>query len=157
MMLFESDRFEQAEEPSAKVAPAGLMYCQLCSGNGVKEAPVAEGFEQVVQGVDLEGTQRELVVGGDEDHVWHAVRPDRTEHFEPIHHRHLDVQEQEIGLDLLDRGHRRTAIGALTDDLNFGIPLTELPESRACQRLVVYDEDSGRILHRGSRSARGTV
>jgi hypothetical protein len=146
MMLFESDRFEQAEEPSAKVAPAGLMYCPLCSGNGVKEAPVAEGFEQVVQGVDLEGTQRELVVGGDEDHVWHAVRPDRTEHFEPIHHRHLDVQEQEIGLDLLD-----------PDDLNFGIPLTELPESRACQRLVVYDEDSGRILHRGSRSARGTV
>ena len=66
---------------------------------GLLEAVAAERLQQVVERVHLEGLERVLVVGGDEDHQSACARrrPARMTP-KPSHGRHLHVEEDEVGL-----------------------------------------------------------
>src|SRR5262245_40320344 len=82
------------------------------------EAVRGHRLQQVVDRVHLEGLERVLVEGGDEDD--RLLPPDQLEHLEPRELRHLDVEEHEVGLQLRDRLHRLEAVAALPHELDPG-------------------------------------
>ncbi len=45
----------------------------------------------------LEGAQRVLVEGGDEDHQRHRLDADLGDHSEAVEPGHLDVEEDDVG------------------------------------------------------------
>lgn len=61
---------------------------------GAQEFGVADGFEQVVDGIDLESFHGVLFEGGSEDNL-HAVANQAGE-SQPVEFRHLDVEEYEV-------------------------------------------------------------
>ena len=99
----------------------------------------AERLQQVVDGVHLEGAQRVLIVGGDEDHG--DVAADQLEHLEAVELRHLHVEQQQIGLQLGHRLDRLEAVGALGDDLDAGIAARYSRSTAARQLFVVDNRD----------------
>lgn len=58
------------------------------------EALVIKGFQQIVERAHFEGSQRELMVGGDEDDGKRRRRADPLKHFESVAFRHFDVQKE---------------------------------------------------------------
>ncbi len=87
------------------------LFLQVCGIAGLvgadrffqshDEAGPVEGFEEVVYGVQVESLERELVVGGDEnDNGQGEVRVLQVgRDFDPRELRHLDVEENEVGLE----------------------------------------------------------
>jgi hypothetical protein len=66
-----------------------LRVCQR-----LRELPVAEGLEEIVDGVNSECLQRVLIVCGDENCERALVWQKFVHHFETAHLRHLYIEEQ---------------------------------------------------------------
>lgn len=64
---------------------------------GFFEACGVEGLEEIVDGVDFEGTEGELVVSGDEDDGGDGCWGEALEEVEAGETGHLDVEKQDIG------------------------------------------------------------
>ena len=94
---------DEGQQPAADVA--GLVALDLLPGalQRLAEPFAVERLQQVVERADLERPQRVLIVGGDEDDERHALGPDRLDDFEPVHLRHLDVEEHQIRRVIHDR------------------------------------------------------
>ena len=92
--------------------------------------------------MDVEGLQRVLVVGGDEDYHRRNLAIEGLQHTEPVHDRHLHVQEEQIGTVGTDRRHRFAAVAGLGDHLDVGLLREQGPDPLACERLVVHDAGS---------------
>jgi hypothetical protein len=75
---------------------AGLQPRKALDGGG--EPRGIDRLQEVVERVQLEGLHRELVVGGREDDVRHG-RLERLEELHPGLPGHLDVEEEEVGLE----------------------------------------------------------
>jgi hypothetical protein len=54
--------------------------------------------------------------------------------------RHLDVEEHELRLVVLDRGHRLLAVARLRDDLDVGLGAEQRNQAFTRERLIVDDE-----------------
>ena len=79
----------------------------------------ADRLEQVVDRVGIECGQRMFVVGGAEDHgrrVFEFAEVPRR--FEPIHARHADVEQDQVGLQAFDRFDRFAAVAGFADHLD---------------------------------------
>ena len=109
------------------------------------EALVGERLEQVVERVNFEGAQRVLVVRGDEDDDRRAV--EQLQHFEAVELRHLDVEQEEVGIVLGDCLHRFESVRALGDDLAVLIRGQEFAQQLARRQFVVDDYGAD---HRGN-------
>ena len=107
---------------------------------GGLEPWAAERLQQVIERVDLEGLQRILVVGGHEDDGGHAVGSERLADGEPVHRRHLNVEEDEIGRIAPDGLEGLGAVRALPDHLDVRLLAEQRHEARAGHRLIVDDE-----------------
>jgi hypothetical protein len=87
-----------------------------------------------------------LIVGRYEDDRRHAVGANRFDDLEPVHLRHLDVQEDEIGGQIVDGGERLLAVAGLRDDLHVRLRRQQAGDPLSGQRLVVRDYDL-HLLH----------
>src|SRR5262245_16604388 len=99
-------------------------------------------FQEVVDRMHLECTQRVLIVGGrkyDRD-----LASNQIEDFEPVELRHLHVEEQQIRRQLRYGLHSFEAIGALRDDVHVWLGGEELAQDCPCQWFIVDDGDSQR-------------
>ena len=83
------------------------------------EALRAEGLEQVVHGVGVEGAHGVLVVGGDEDDHRRLRGFDQFQHFEAIQLGHLDVEEEQVRAGFGDGLDGLEAVGAFGHDHEF--------------------------------------
>ena len=125
------------------------------------EAFRIERLQQVIHGVHVERLDRVLVVGGDKHHRRHPFGADLSNDLEAGQARHLDVEEDERGLEVEDRAHRGGAVLRVTHDLDAGPVRQQEPDTFPRERFVVDDEDAERLCgghghHAGSRRAGST-
>jgi CheY-like chemotaxis protein len=65
--------------------------------NGLGEAFLAQRLEQVVDGLEVEGADREVLVGGDEDDQRRGGEPtEQAGQFEAVQAGHVDVEEDDV-------------------------------------------------------------
>ncbi len=85
--------------------------------DGLEDAGAVEGFEEVVDGVEFEGSHRVLIVGGGKDDVRQGdlFSDEALEDGEAIEAGHLDVEEDDIGLVGADKLDGFDAIATLGD------------------------------------------
>jgi hypothetical protein len=107
--------------------------------HGFGEPFLAEGFQQVVDRVHVEGGQCVLIVRGRE-HDRHRA-PQQLQHLEATELRHLHVQKQEVWRQLRHGFHGFEAVGAFRDHLHSWMPSEVLTYDRPRQGLVVHDHD----------------
>jgi hypothetical protein len=105
------------------------------------EAIFGEGLQQIVESVNFEGAKGIVIVSGDENDGRHVVGADGLDNGESVARWHLDVEENEIGLEFLDGGDRGVATGGFADDLNIGLLTEKAQDFAASGRLVVDYED----------------
>ena len=96
-------------------------------------------LQEVVDGVDLEGAQRVAVERRDEDDGRRRSAFQHAQDAEAVEAGHLDVQEQEIRTQVIDRLDCLESVLALRDDLDLVFPGQLLPDPLARQRLVVHE------------------
>src|SRR5262249_41074523 len=106
--------------------------------HGLLEALGAERLQQVVERAQLERGDRVAIVGRGED----DERPvtDLLEDLEPGHSRHLDVEEEEVGLELVDGAHGLFPVRGLADALEPGDLGGQLAEAPPRDGFVVGDD-----------------
>jgi hypothetical protein len=89
-------------------------YLLACAFDRGRQTFASEWFQKVVDGVNLEGAQRVLVMRGCEDNVWRwrgFAGTDLGGYIEAVHSGHLDVEEEELWfgdtdeIDCLGRRH----------------------------------------------------
>lgn len=130
------------------------VLCALASDSleSLPEPKPIEGLQQIVDRFDLESPDRVLVVRRDEHDGGQVVVRQLLDDREAVHSRHLDVEEDDVGMVLPDSFDRFGSIGGLADDTD-GLGLgKESPELVARQPLVVDDQDAqlGRGLLAGT-------
>ena len=85
---------------------------QLGTAQRLVEARLAARLEQIVDGVDLEGAQGKLVIGGDEQDRRHG-RAHALDHVKAVEFGHLHVEDHQVRRPRLDRGDGLEAVAAL--------------------------------------------
>jgi hypothetical protein len=93
-----------------------------------KPVPVHR-LEQIIDRVDLEGLEREPIVGGHEHHRRHRLGPHLPAHPESVEARHLDVEEHQVGPIPADELDRLPAVGGLADHGEPGFLFQQLPQA----------------------------
>ena len=109
------------------------------------EAGLFKRLQKVIQGVDLKGPDRVLVMSGRENHRRNLFWLERLEHLETIEPRHLHIKDQEVRAVLLDGAHGLDAVRAFGDDFHIGFVREDLPHPLSRERFVV--NDNGANLH----------
>jgi len=84
---------------------------------------LVEGFQQVVDSVNLKRLHHVFIECCQENNVWVTVFRQRACHVDSGHHRHLNVKEDEIGVVALDELNRVAAIRAFPDDFKVFVRL----------------------------------
>jgi hypothetical protein len=74
--------------------------------------------------------------------------PQRVDHVEPVHGRHLHVEEHEVRRVALDDRDRIDAVLALAQQVHALFAIEQLAQARARLRLVVDDQDTDATNHR---------
>src|SRR6185503_21243541 len=64
------------------------------------EASLVDRLQHVVEGVDVEGAERKLVVRRHENHG-RVIVGDRLGYLDPVQTRHLNVEQYDVGAQLL--------------------------------------------------------
>src|SRR3954454_12663296 len=100
-----------------------------------------DGLQKIVDGVDLEGLDRVLIVRGDE----HEVRVDpRAQEpasaLEAGQTRHLNIEQHEVRRILVDRAERFDAICGLRDELD-AVELSEQEAQLLPGQLLIVDDN----------------
>src|SRR6516164_7458473 len=128
------------QQPIALIggAPGAYVFAHARERGG--EARLIDWLEQIVDGVRLEGLDGVLVVGGDEHHHRHRFLRQMRQHLETRHAWHLDVEEHQVGLVLLDGGKCFAAVGTLRDDLEVGLVAQPDLDAASREHLVIDDE-----------------
>ncbi len=111
--------------------------------DGLRDALAVEGLEQIIDRVHFERLHRVLVVGGGEDDLRqrnlavHQLLDDA----EAVEARHLHVEEDEVGRELLDEVDRLDAVLALRDDID--VELAQEIRKLVARKLLVVNDDRG--------------
>src|ERR1051325_739649 len=111
------------------------------------EALLPTRLEQVVERLHFERAQRVLVMRRDEDDGRRAI--EQREHFEAVELRHLDVDEEDIGIVLRHGANGFESVRAFGDDLEFFVGSEVLAQHVARERLVVDDDRTDQALTAG--------
>src|SRR2546423_2841241 len=85
---------------------------------GRLETHLIEWFEKIVERMKLEGADGIGFVSRGEDNFRQMIELHRVEHREPIHLRHLNVEENKVRFFFADHGRRFSAVAAFRDDLD---------------------------------------
>ena len=107
---------------------------------GFVEALFGEGLQKIIDGVGLEGADGVFVKGGGEDDGGRVF--DEFEHFEAVDLRHLDIEEDEVGMVLLNRFQALKSVIAFLNYGDIRVRLEVFANDHAREGLIV-DEDGG--------------
>jgi hypothetical protein len=112
--------------------------------DGLCDAGLVEGFQYVVDGIDVEGLNGVVVEGGGEDDVRYLelAFDELFEDAEAIEAGHLNVEEDEVRTVFLDEIDGFDAVFALGQEIDFGEGFEEEGEFLA-SRFFVVDDDGG--------------
>ena len=103
--------------------------------------------------MQLECSNRVLLIRGRENDFGQPFHSDGFEDSETIHLRHLHIEKNEIGISFSDRGDSLFAICAFADDLNLVIVAQHSANEFPRERFILDDQSSNAlILHRWSSS-----
>ena len=105
-----------------------------------RQPVLLDRLHQIVDRLRLERAQGMLVIGGDEHEQRRLDLHHPGNDRKSVEARHLDVEEDEVGLVGLDRADRLAAVGGGGDDLHVVMRLEAQAKPLGRQRLVV-DED----------------
>jgi hypothetical protein len=110
--------------------------------DGFGDAGFVEGFQYVVDGVDVEGLHGVLVECGGEDNVrdFELALDEPFEDAEAVEAGHLDIEEEQVGGMLLDEVDGFEAVFALGEEIDFGEGFEEEGEFLASGLFVVDDD-----------------
>ena len=98
---------------------AALLVQPLADAVQRRGKPVlVDRLHQIIDRLRVERAQRMLAVGGDEHEQWRLDVHQALDHREAVEARHLDVEEDEVGLMGLDLADRLAAVGGGGDDLD---------------------------------------
>ena len=152
---------EQREESRVDRFP-GLPNVAPSAGESLLESRFIERLQQEIQCVDLECLEGMIVMRGDEDdrRCLAAVRCrgrrvaalERLDDIEAVHVRHLDVEEDEIGILVVDGAERFGSVGALGDDFDVVVLGEQSAHALARELFVVNDCDAD-LVGIGNQSA----
>ena len=131
---------EQREEFSGGLLILASLASIAGPGDGARQPIGSEGLEEVVDGVGVEGADRVVIVGGDEDGDGHLFDSNGFEDLETVHLRHLNIEEDEVGIELLNGVHGGFAVAALADDADVAIALEQAQQSRTREGFVIHDQ-----------------
>ena len=67
--------------------------------------------------------------------------------LDPVHLGHVDVHEDERGVELLRQGDRLAPVGGLADELELGGPPEDGLHRRPERGLIVHDQDGKPFTH----------
>ena len=98
--------------------------------NRLLKALAAERLQQVVEGVDLEGLQRVLVVGRHEDRQRHGVA-ERGDDLEAVEIRHLQIEQHQVRHVAANGRDGFGAGAARGHDIDIGLVAQHLDQSLA--------------------------
>jgi hypothetical protein len=113
------------------------------SFDALHQETLRERFADEIVGAHLEAEQLVdlFVLGGEEDHRHVGLLAQPPQGFHPVHARHLDVENGEIGRRRLEAVKRRSAVGIGHDPVTFGL---ECNRDRGQDVAIVIDESDGR-------------
>ncbi len=151
-------RAHQLQEPFRELFRALTLQLPARVAERAAKAVVAERLQEIVHRVDLEGAQRVLVVGRDEDHHRHPVHANGLDNPEAVELRHLQVEEDQVRSDASHRVHRGAAVRALPHQLDVALVAEQGHQPLAGQGLVVdHQRADRRGRHARVASASGPV
>src|SRR5262249_19092975 len=104
-------------------------------------------LQQIVDGLDVERTDRVLVVRGHEDHDWPVNGYGFAKDLEAVEPGHLYIEENEVRPLLIDGDNGRAAIAGFTDDLDLRFLREHREQSPTRERFVVDDERANSFGH----------
>ena len=109
--------------------------------HGLRDALAIERLQQVIDGVHLERLHRILIVSGGEDNLrqWDFAVQQLLDDAESVQPRHLHVEEDQIGRELLDQAHRLDAVLALRQDVD--IEFAQQVGKLVARQLFVVNDD----------------
>src|SRR5580765_4124411 len=114
------------------------------------QAARVDRFQQVVEGIHLEGTHRVCIVRGREDDLRHVL--EARQQVEAGAAGHLHVQEDQTGLLLLDHRPRLGGAAGLAAHLQPGMLGQQAPHLAARQGLVIHDHGLHGTIGRRTRA-----
>ena len=109
---------------------------------GLPETHVVEGLQQVVDRLLVEGPHRVLGVGGREHDGRPIVLGKLGQDGQPVHARHLHVEEHHVRSEGAHGREGLHAIGADGDELHPRFGTQELDQHLACHGLVIRQDDA---------------
>jgi hypothetical protein len=92
--------------------------------------------------MDFKRPHNVLIERRNEDNERLSVPHQSTDDLDAIHHRHLDVEKNEIWLLIANERYRFLAIAALTDDVQIVLLLEQLHNYPAGKWLIIDDKDA---------------
>ena len=141
---------EKAEEGVELRGGLGVGDAGAHALQGLFDAGAVEGLEEVVDGVYVKGADGVLVISGGEDDLGErmgfaggaglAEAEEALDGGEAIEAGHLDVEEDEIGVVLLNELDGLNAVAALGEDIDAADLVEEVAELFASELFVVDDE-----------------
>src|SRR5690606_19375886 len=115
----------------------------------VEELPQLEGLGEVPHGPEVAGLGAHVAVGAQHDDGdltgGHGILPETGRELPAVHHRHHQVEQDELGR------HRAQALEGLAAIARaphtVALTLEDLGESVENVRIVIHDQDHGRVHH----------
>ena len=124
--------------------------------DGIFQTLRVDRLEQVIDRILLVGTQRKVLVGRRKHDQGHVVFAHILEHFEGIHVRHLDIEENNIRVKLADSFQSLGTRARLTHDLELrSVGFQQRLDAHAGQRFIIYDKDFARHYFPSAESVAG--
>ena len=136
--------------------PASLSAPKICGApfaaqalQGLFQSRRFERFQQIVESVLFERLQGMLFMGGHKDNMGHSFLGQHAQQLQAADPRHLDIEEDHIRLQPVDRGDGFDGIGAFAQHIDIRRLLQQAPQFLAGQRFVIDNQD---IQHAGAVS-----
>ena len=157
------DAFGQ-EARKGVAQPVALEHVQAPARQaGVDARPQQNGIErlrEVILGARFDAADHTVVVvdRGDHDHgdvSQRGIVLHLTEHLEPVHARHDDVEQHEVDVTGAQRGQRLDSVLRGRDAM--ALALQAAPQDGPVQRVVVNHEDLARSVAHEDRSSRAAA
>ncbi len=135
LAVFPIDLEENRRRDIVHAFPRGIILLRFIHSH--EELIVADGLQQEVEGTHLVALEGILFEGGGEDDL--CLLGQHVSQLHPVEVGHLDIQEEQVGLLLLDGIDGFYRVGKRAQQLQFGCLGYERLQQFHRQRLVIDD------------------
>jgi hypothetical protein len=108
---------------------------------GLAEALLIEGLQEVVHRADLEGLERVGIVSRDEHDRRELIRRERPRQINTVQRVHLNVEKQQLRPLRAHGGERGGTVAELAHHVEIALGRAEFPQRAPPGQLVVHDDD----------------